>query len=71
MIAGLEFRKSTFAASVAKRAREERLLIETCGPREEVIKILAPLNIDLAVFAEGLARLGRALDAENGLGLAA
>lgn len=61
MMAGLEFGASEHATVVAKRAREQRVLIECCGPREEVIKVLAPINIELDLFEEGLKRLELAI----------
>ncbi|MES5481554.1 diaminobutyrate--2-oxoglutarate transaminase [Bradyrhizobium sp. INPA03-11B] len=57
MMAGLEFKDPTCAAAVAAGARERRLLIETCGPDDQVIKVFAPLNIDVVQFADGLRRL--------------
>lgn len=62
MMAGLKFRDPAIAASVAEDARRRRLLIETCGPRDEVIKIFAPLNIEQALFTDGLTRLREAID---------
>ncbi len=64
MMAGLEFRDPAVAASVMRAARDRGLLIEGCGPHDEVIKIMAPLNIELDLFAEGLERLASAIDAE-------
>ncbi len=65
MMAGLEFRCPKTAVEVACHARGQRLLIETCGPHDEVIKILAPLNIDLDMFADGLGKLRRAIEAHD------
>ncbi len=64
MMAGLQFRDPVIASAVADHARTGRLLIETCGPRDEVIKIFAPLNIELDSFVEGLARLRDAVESQ-------
>jgi diaminobutyrate-2-oxoglutarate transaminase len=57
MLRGLEFRDATSADEVARRAVAYGILIECCGPRDEVLKIMAPLNIDRGLFREGLRRL--------------
>jgi diaminobutyrate-2-oxoglutarate transaminase len=71
MMAGLEFKDPAIAASVMRGARDRGLLTEGCGPHDEVIKIMAPLNIELDLFAEGLKRLGCAIEAECGVRRAA
>lgn len=62
MMAGLEFRDPARAAAVAAGARERRLLIENCGPDDQVVKIFAPLNIGLDQFEDGLRRLHAAIE---------
>ncbi len=50
-----------FAKRVQQQAREEGLLLLTCGVHANVIRFLYPLTIPEAHFEEGLAILGRAL----------
>lgn len=54
LIQGLAFQSAELAAAVARSAFEEGLLIETVGPRDEVLKLLPPLTIDDAGLREGL-----------------
>jgi diaminobutyrate-2-oxoglutarate transaminase len=54
MMRGLEFLDPAAAAEVAAAAIRAGVIIECCGPRDEVLKVLAPLNIDLDLFANGL-----------------
>jgi diaminobutyrate-2-oxoglutarate transaminase len=61
MMMGLEFVSPQAAALVAERARNLSVIVERCGPRDEVIKILAPLNIEFDLFQEGLNRLRAAI----------
>ncbi|MCC8978546.1 diaminobutyrate--2-oxoglutarate transaminase [Bradyrhizobium acaciae] len=63
MMAGFECCSPALARDISQEAFKRRLLLELCGPRDEVVKILAPLNIDLSVFREGLTRLAAAVDA--------
>ncbi|PDT64542.1 diaminobutyrate--2-oxoglutarate transaminase [Bradyrhizobium ottawaense] len=65
MMVGLQFRNPAVAKNVADQARADRLLIETCGPYDEVIKIFPPLNIELDLLEEGLERLHRAIVSEH------
>ncbi len=62
MMAGLQFWDPAFAAAAAMGARERRILIETCGPNDEVLKIFAPLNIDIDQFEAGLRRLRESIE---------
>lgn len=63
MMAGLEFKDPVVADAVMQEARDRRVLIEGCGPHDEVLKIMAPLNIEMELFTEGLNRLESAIDA--------
>ncbi|SFI60481.1 diaminobutyrate--2-oxoglutarate transaminase [Bradyrhizobium sp. Gha] len=62
MMQGLRFSNPTSAALVADRAARERIVIECCGSNDEVLKIMAPLNIDLDLFSSVLARLAQIID---------
>jgi diaminobutyrate-2-oxoglutarate transaminase len=62
MMRGLEFASAENAKAVADRARGKGVLLETCGPSDEVLKILAPLNIERNLFHEGLCRVEAAIE---------
>ena len=51
------------AALVAEHARNLGVIVERCGPFGEVLKILAPLNIEMNLFREGLNRLRGSIEA--------
>jgi len=57
MMRGLEFVTPDHAIAAADLAAQSRIVIECCGPRDEVLKIMAPINIDLDLFRATLARL--------------
>jgi diaminobutyrate-2-oxoglutarate transaminase len=61
MIRGIEFASASNAKAVAGLARKKGVLLETCGPSDEVLKILAPLTIEPGLFDEGLCRLRAAM----------
>jgi diaminobutyrate-2-oxoglutarate transaminase len=62
MMQGIEFASAGDAKAVADRARKKGVLLETCGPSDEVLKILAPLTIERDLFEEGLRRIKTAID---------
>jgi diaminobutyrate-2-oxoglutarate transaminase len=62
MMQGIEFASAENAKAVAERARGMGILLETCGPSDEVLKILAPLNIERDLFHEGLCRIEAAIE---------
>ncbi|MBB5052793.1 diaminobutyrate-2-oxoglutarate transaminase [Afipia massiliensis] len=61
MMQGLEFFDPRTAALAAEYSLRHRVMIECCGPRDEVLKVMAPLNIERSLFEEGLARLSAAV----------
>lgn len=61
MMQGLEFVDRGKAEAVAAAALRRGVLVECCGPHDEVLKIMAPLNIERAVFDEGLDLIGTAI----------
>jgi diaminobutyrate-2-oxoglutarate transaminase len=62
MMSGLAFSDHSIVRRVVDAAYRRKLLIETSGPRGEVIKLLPPLTIEPHVLEEGLARLHGAVD---------
>ncbi|MEF3129802.1 MULTISPECIES: diaminobutyrate--2-oxoglutarate transaminase [Rhizobium] len=58
---GLRFADPTFVAAVSRQCFEDGLICETCGPRDEVLKLLPPLTADAAVIGEALTVLGDAV----------
>ncbi len=60
LMAGIELPED-LATAAAVNARREGLLIETCGPHDEVLKIFPPLNIEMELLDLGLSRLETAI----------
>jgi diaminobutyrate-2-oxoglutarate transaminase len=54
------------AAAVTKRAFQHGLVIERCGPEDEVIKCMMPLTTSYAELDEGVDILARSLNVEFG-----
>lgn len=61
MMQGLEFAHPHRAAEAADLASRNGVVIECCGPRDEVLKIMAPLNIDGELFGSTLALVADAI----------
>ena len=61
LIQGLRFRRPELAAQVSRAAFQRGLVIETAGPKDEVLKLLPPLVIDDAGLRQGLDILESAL----------
>lgn len=60
LIRGLEFADPEKAAKTCRNAFEAGLLVETSGPRDEVIKLLPPLTISDDELTSGLSMLRNA-----------
>lgn len=54
MMRGIDVGSGELAAAITAAAFDRGIIIETSGPHDEVVKVLAPLTIDDAVFARGL-----------------
>jgi diaminobutyrate-2-oxoglutarate transaminase len=54
MMQGIDMGSGEAAASVTANAFKRGLIIETSGPYDEIVKVLAPLTIEDDVFAAGL-----------------
>ena len=62
MFVGLAFEQEPeLATAVSRRAFEKGLIVETCGSRDHVLKLLAPLTIEDHVLDEGLMLLEQAI----------
>ncbi|GGY84298.1 diaminobutyrate--2-oxoglutarate transaminase [Streptomyces omiyaensis] len=61
LVWGLEFLHEERARAVCRRAFELGLLVETSGPRDEVVKLLPPLTVTDDELDEGLGILARAV----------
>lgn len=57
LLQGIAWKDSSVAQAVSARAFEAGVLIEVCGPHDEVLKIMPPLTIEKDVLAEGLQRV--------------
>lgn len=62
MIHGLEVGDADQARAIARAAFGQGLIMETCGPRRNVLKLLPPLAVDSGTLREGLEILGRAIE---------
>ncbi len=63
LIQGLVFREGEAATQVARGAYERGLIIETAGPRDQVLKVLPPLLIETADLEAGLDMIADSADA--------
>lgn len=54
MIQGIQFANADFAPAISKAAFDRGLIIETAGPRDEVVKLLPPLTISQTGLKTGL-----------------
>jgi diaminobutyrate-2-oxoglutarate transaminase len=54
MMQGLQFPDMHTAAQVQARCLEQQLLIECCGPNDEVVKLIPPLTITEQALEQGL-----------------
>lgn len=62
MMQGLQFRGMQTASQVQSLCLERKLLIESCGPFGEVIKLLPPLTISESALDQGLSILEDAIN---------
>ena len=61
LIQGLEFDDDSLAGEVSRAAFERKMILETAGPRDEVVKLLPPLTIAEAALEDGLDRIEASL----------
>ena len=61
LLSGIAFVDHSVARRAAAEAFRRNVLIETCGPYSEVLKILPPLTIEADVLREGLRRVAEAV----------
>ena len=62
MVHGLEFTPAEFGEKVSLEAYRRGLLVETSGPRDEVVKLLPPLTVSDAELDQGLRLLADAVE---------
>lgn len=62
MIRGLVWRDGHLANAVSRAAFRRGLIVETCGPDDEVTKVLPPLVITTDELEQGLSILSAAAD---------
>ncbi|MFY1666777.1 diaminobutyrate--2-oxoglutarate transaminase [Pseudomonas sp. Pseu.R1] len=60
MFLGLRFDDASIAGTLVSACLEQGLLVETCGPQSEVLKLMPPLTIDTPTLQQGLEQLERA-----------
>lgn len=54
LMLGLPMREAAHAGEISRTAFERGLLVETCGPHDEVVKLLPPLTLDESELDAGL-----------------
>lgn len=62
-MSGLEFTNRDLAQRVCRECYQRKMLIETSGAHDEVVKIMPPLTIEPELLDEGLDRLDAAIEA--------
>ncbi|MEX2697220.1 diaminobutyrate--2-oxoglutarate transaminase [Rhizobium mongolense] len=62
LLLGLDFSNTQDCAAVKEACFQDGLIIETCGPKDEVLKILPPLTISRSEFDDGLQIVRSALN---------
>ncbi|WP_440995292.1 diaminobutyrate--2-oxoglutarate transaminase [Arhodomonas sp. SL1] len=70
MMQGVEFEDQELAGAISQRSFAHRLIIETAGPNDEVLKLLPPLTIEEEDLDKGLAIIEQAMGealAERGI----
>jgi diaminobutyrate-2-oxoglutarate transaminase len=63
---GIQFNEEGLAEKIAAKAFEHRLLLETAGPDDEVLKLLPPLTTTDDEFDEGLAIIAESVRTVTG-----
>jgi len=61
MLQGLAFKSPQLASDVSRLGFDEGVIAETCGPDNEVLKIMPALTIDQATLQEGFRRLRKGI----------
>lgn len=64
LMVGVEATSAEVCARVQRRCLDDGLLVLTCGPAEDVLRLIPPLTLTDDELAEGLSILSRALQAE-------
>jgi diaminobutyrate-2-oxoglutarate transaminase len=62
LLCGLAVGDTELASAISRHAFERRLIVETCGPGDTIVKLLAPLVIEPEQLDEGLTRLALAVE---------
>lgn len=58
---GIAFHRAELAHAISKAAFHHGVIVETCGPRDEVLKFMPPLVIDRKTLKEGFEKLQMAV----------
>jgi diaminobutyrate-2-oxoglutarate transaminase len=62
LIFGLQIEPPSLVQQIAQESFKRGVIVELCGPRENVLKFLPPLVIDPSVLQEGLDRVSEAME---------
>lgn len=63
LMQGLDLQDSEMASAIQRQCFNERLLIETCGPNDEILKLMPPLTVSDDELSEALCIIDRAITA--------
>ncbi len=62
MVWGLEIPRTGFVGELSSKAFENHLIIETCGSKNQVLKLLPPLIIEEELLVRGLEKLEKSIE---------
>lgn len=62
LMLGLKFANEKLVSNIRERCFEHGLILETCGPNDEVLKFLPPLTIQLDELNEGLEIVAQSIE---------
>lgn len=65
MIKGIEFKDNKVAREVSALCFSNKLIVETCGSHDQVIKLLPPINIEDDHLAHGINILKKSISEVN------
>jgi diaminobutyrate-2-oxoglutarate transaminase len=65
LLQGIAFQRPSIATNVSRLAFSRGLIVETCGSRDDVLKVMPPLTIPEEALDEGISIIAEAVDQER------